>query len=193
MSKSNSLSARELLKNVFEELTKEGGSIKLPFTACAEIARDWDRSGHTLYHPESVKLLKIGDKEWIVAYGEATMGYVSERFNCDIAVIRYDSTGKSESEIAKEAYDLLERNYFFDCSPVYAMANGQLYFCKYNDFAGIIRDKLTETGNCFVARNAELSGEKILLGTGQPVVLFSTRYKAELADFLCNTLCELLQ
>lgn len=165
----------------------------MPWIARAEIARDWDRSGHTLYRPELVRLFKTGDKQWLVAFGEAAMGYMSEPYNCDIAIIRYDSAGKSEETIAKEAHNLLEKNDFFEFSPIYAMANGHLCFCKYNEFAGLIKNKLIQTGNRFAAKNAKFSDEKLLFSTGQPVVLSMAEYEAELADFLCDTLRELLQ
>jgi hypothetical protein len=187
------LSAKELLEGVYEVFENEGRKIKLPSKATAEIAddSDWhrDRRGYTGY--ESATLLKIGDKEWLIAFGTKCGGYPADPYNCDIATMQFFGDGKSDELVATEAYDALKENRYFRKSIIYAMASGQLMVKSGGCFSNEVIEFLSPRVYGFIAQELETNLDCLTMD-GRPVVTTSTQYKPEFVAFLYDAFRKIL-
>lgn len=189
MNEKQGLLARELLEGTYKVLKKDGREIKLPSKATAEIANDSDwhrtRIGYTGY--ESATFLKAGDKEWAVAFGTKCGSYPADPYNCNIAAIQLSSDGKSDEEVAVEAYDALQGNRYFYYSLIYAMADGQLvvngdgYFGQ--KMLELLRSKIQE----FIAQELKTDSQYLTMDL-RPLVKSAVQYKPGFVDFLCDTI-----
>lgn len=189
MGEKQGLSARELLEGAYNALKKGGKEIKLPSKATAEIANDSDwhrtRIGYTGY--ESATLLKIGNKEWVVAFGTKCGSYPADPYNCDIVAVQLSGDGKPNEEVVSEIHDALEGNSYFRHSLIYAMADGQLALNKDGRFGqkvlALLRPKVQE----FIAQELETDSRYFTMDL-RPVVKSTVQYKPEFVGFLCDTL-----
>lgn len=185
------LSARELLTATFNALKMRlgGKEIKLPSEALAEIANDSDwhrtRVGYTGY--ESAVLLKVGGREWAVAFGTTCGDYPADRYNCDIAAVRLSGHGKSKKQIAEEIRQALEGNSYFRGSLIYAMADGNLAGSSRSRFTRKVLEVLQPRIRSFIAQDIKADPDYIT-GDLQPLVISAVRYKKEFAAFLSDTL-----
>ena len=193
MGKKQGLSARKLLEGVYNALKKDGRKIKLPSKATAEIANDSDwhrtRIGYTGY--ESATLLKIGDKEWAIAFGAKCGSYPADPYNCDIAAVQLSGDSKPDEEVASEIHDALERNIYFRHSLIYAMADGQLALNKDGHFSKKVLEFLRPKVQEFIAQELETDSRYFTMDL-RPVVKSAIQYKPKFVDFLCDTLREVL-
>lgn len=189
MAEKQRLSARELLEGVYNVLKNGGREIKLPSKAMAKIAddSDWHRTrvGYTGY--ESATLLKVGEKEWVVAFGTACGDYPADPYNCDIVAVQFSGNGKSDEQVAAEIHDALEGNRCFRHSLVYVMANGQLVVNKDGHFGQKVLELLRPKVQEFIAQDLETDPRYFTLDL-RPVVKSAVQYKAEFVGFLYDTL-----
>ena len=189
MAEKQELSARELLEGVYNTLNDGGREIKLPSKATAEIANDSDwhrtRVGYTGY--ESATILKVGEKEWAVAFGIKCGSYPADPYNCDIAAVQLSGNGKSDEEVATEIHDALEGNSYFCNSLIYAMADGQLAVRTNGRFGqkllGLLRPKVQE----FIAQDLETDSRYFTMDM-RPIVKSAVQYKPKFVVFLRDTL-----
>ena len=183
---SEGLSARELLTEVFAELKKKfsGREVNLPEKAMAIIADDSDwhrtRTGYTCY--ESAVLLKIGSKEWAVAFGTACGSYPADPYNCDIAAVQI----LSNDQVAMAVYRALEGNDYFRRSIVVAMADGELGTNKNSPFTKKFLE-IVPSYQRFIARKKEIYPEYITMDL-RPVVKSGIRYKKEFVAVLADAM-----
>lgn len=188
------ISARELLKGVYDTFKKSGREVKLPSKAMAEIASDSDlhrtRIGYTSY--ESATLLKIGDKVWAVSFGTACGDYPAEPYNCDIVAIQFSSDEKTDEETALEIHRVLEGAHYFRNSLIYAMANGELALNKCGRFGQKVFDLLAPRAQEFVAKGLEIDPEHFTMDL-RPVVRSAIQYKPEFVVFLHDLLTTVLR
>lgn len=188
MAEKQGLSARELLKGVYNTLKDGGREIKLPSKAMAEIANDSDwhrtRVGYTGY--ESAILLKVGEKEWTVAFGTACGSYPADPYNCDIAAVSVSTNGKSNKEIVKEIHGALEKGSYFRNSLIYAMADGQLAINKDGRFDQKVLELLGPRVQEFIAQDLETDSRYFTMDL-RPVVKSAVQYKPEFVVFLSDT------
>ena len=189
MGEKQGLSAKELLEGVYNALKKDGREVKLPSKAMAEIANDSDwhrtRIGYTGY--ESATLLKIGDKEWVVAFGTKCGSYPADPYNCDIAAVQLSGDGKSDEEVASEIHDALRGNSYFCHSLIYAMADGQLALNKDERFGQKVLDLLRPKVQEFIAQDLETDSRYFTMDL-RPVVKSAVQYKPEFVGFFRDTL-----
>lgn len=189
MAEKQGLSARELLEGVYNTLKDGGREIKLPSKAMAEIANDSDhhrtRIGYTGY--ESATLLKVGDKEWVVAFGIKCGSYPADPYNCDIAAVQLSGNGKFDKEIAVEIYDSLKENSYFLSSLIYAMADGQLAISKDGQFGQKVLESLRPKVQKFIARDLEIDSRCATMDL-RPLVKSAVQYKPEFVAFIHDTL-----
>lgn len=189
MTEKKGLSARELLENTYNALKNSGKEIKLPSKAMAEIANDSDyhrtRIGYIGY--ESATILKVGEKEWAVAFGIKCGSYPADPYNCDIAVVQFFGNGKSDEEVVTEIYGALRGNSYFRNSLIYAMADGQLAVNKNGQFNQKILELLKPKVQEFIAQDLEIDPNYFTMDLRQ-VVKSSVQYKSEFVVFLSDTL-----
>jgi len=191
--KAGGLSARELLEAVYNLLKKDGREIKLSLKAVAKIADDSDghrtRIGYTGY--ESAAILKVADREWILAFGTKCGQYPADPYNCDIVAMRANLDGKTDKEAEPEIHQALERNTCFHHSLAYAMADGTLALnqngCFCDKVIELLRPKIEE----FIARDLEVDPNCFTMDL-RPVVKSAVQYKPEFIDFLRDTFLTVL-
>ncbi len=185
------LSARELMTETFNVLKYKfnGKEIKLPYKALAEIANDSDwhrtRVGYTGY--ESAVIVKIGEKEWAIAFGTACGNYPADPYNCDIAAVQFFRTGKFDQRTAGKVHMALEDNDYFRNSLIFAMANGQLSMNKESRFSQKVLELLGPKVEDFIAQDLETDPHYFTMD-GRPVVKSAIRYRREFVAFLAETL-----
>lgn len=193
MAEKQGLSARELLEGVYEALKGDGREIKLLSKATAEIAddSDWhrDRRGYTGY--ESATLLKIGDKEWLVAFGTRCGGYPADPYNCDIAIMRFFGDGTSDERTATEVYDTLKENCYFRKSIIYAMTSGQLMVKSDGYFSQKVLELLKPSIQGFITQDLETNPDCFTMD-GRPVITTFIQYKPEFVAFLYDAFRKIL-
>ena len=187
--KKEGFSARELLAEVFGVLQSklDGKEVKLPSSAEAEIASDLDwhktRVGYTSY--ESAVLLKVGDKEWAIAFGTACGSYPANPYNCDIAAVQLRIKGKSNEQVAAETHRGLEDNSYFRNSLIYAMADGRLAVNEHGRFGRKVLEPLRPRASEFVAQDLAADPRCFTMDL-RPVVKSDVRYKKEFVAFLAD-------
>ena len=185
MAKKQGLSAKELLEGVFDKFKLGGKEIKLSSKAMAVIANDSDwhrtRIGYTGY--ESAVLLKVGDKEWAIAFGIACGSYPADPYNCDIAAVPVSTNGKSNEKIAKEIHEALKEGNYFRNSLIHAMANGQLGTNKDSRFGQKVLELLGPRVQEFIAQDLETDSRFITMDL-RPLVKSGVQYKPEFVVFL---------
>jgi len=192
MAEKQGLSARQLLEGVYNSLKDKlnGREIKLPSKAMAVIADDSDwhriRIGYTSY--ESAVLLKVGNKEWAVAFGTKGGDYPADPYNCDIAAVQFSGSGKSDEQVAVEVHDALEGNSCFRNSLIYAMADGQLAINKKEPFGQKVLELLRPKVQEFTAQDLEIDSRFFIMDPRRPVVKSAVQYKPEFVVFLYEIL-----
>ena len=128
------ISATDFLRNIFNEITKDGKEIVLPIRAIAEISKELNchrsKVGYIGY--STAKIVKIGQKIWLLAFGEKCGGELSENYDCDIAAIKLCDDGDIDKVQLSclEAYSLLCKNEHFVYSLLFARANGNLAYSE---------------------------------------------------------------
>lgn len=194
MAETQGLSARQLLEGVYS-LFKEklnGREIKLPSRALSLIAddSDWHRTrvGYTGY--DTAVLLRVGAKEWAVAFGTKCGSYPADPYNCDIAAVPISLNEKSDEEIAKEIHEALERSSYFYNSLIYAMADGRLAV-RNNRFGQKVLELLKPKVQEFIAQDLEIDPRYFTMDL-RPLVKSSVQYKPEFVAFLFEMLCAVL-
>jgi hypothetical protein len=121
------MTAKELLFETYESLQAklEGATIELGGNPAAVIGYSSDPHRtdieYTIY--EDVFCAKINGKNWIVALGKATQGYLSRQYDYDIAAVSINPQNPLKWV---EAFKGLERNRDFKDSLILAMSNGTL-------------------------------------------------------------------
>jgi len=185
MAKKQGLSAKKLLKGVYNAFKKNGRKIKLLSKATVEISNDsdWHRTQIAYTGYESAILLKIGDKEWAVAFGTACGSYSAYLYNCDIVAVQLSSNGKSNKQIAIEIHDALKQNDYFRNSLIYAMADGRLAVNKNGHLGQKVFDLLGLKIHKFIAQDLKTDSDFFTLDL-RPMVKSAVQYKTKFVIFL---------
>lgn len=188
MAETKGLSARELLKGVYDTLKEDGEKeIELSSKAMAEIARDSDyhkeRVGYMGY--ESAVLLKVGWQEWVVAFGTKCGAYPADPYDCDIVAVQFSSEGKTSEEIVSEAYIVLEGNHHFHNSLIYAMEGGLLAVNSNGHFGSRVLDLLKPEVQKSIVRDIEIDPSCCTMDM-RPVVKSAIQYEPEFVAFVSD-------
>jgi hypothetical protein len=182
------LLASEILRRVYDKITKNGKNLTLRLSAMAEIASETDgrveKIGHVCYR--SVTYVKIEGRMWLFSFGKKLGGYVAEQYDCDIAAMMVEVNEKiSDDGLSKLASYLLSNNEYYSYSFMYALSSGYLNVARDGNYfvpflnAGIeLRD--------FVTREAMYDTDNgcISISTALPLVRSKTLYKASLVETL---------
>lgn len=196
MSEDTSLSVRELLRQVYEKIGKElrGKQITLSDKATSEIANDSDwhrrRIGYMGY--ESVVLVQIGEKNWVLGFGVACGSYPAYPYSSDIVALSISPDGKSDEELTQEIYKAIETTSYFQNSIICGMADGQLFLNKNTPFGKKMTGILQSGIKDYIAQNLETDPTVFLMDL-RPVVKSSMKYKPEFVDFLKDFITGLLK
>jgi hypothetical protein len=189
-----SLLPKELLEEVFRHLTKNGQIIQLPSPAMAKIACDLggygNRYGYMVY--KEAALLKGQDKDWVVAFGTKSGGYVADAYNCDITAIEFPCGDEIDEQIIAKIHEALKNSSYFCNSLIYARAEGYLAVNEKGYFKLRVLNHLRSGVSEFVAKNCELDEEHFSLSTLRPMVKSETQYKPEFVAFLSDILHKVL-
>ena len=195
MSEDTSLSVRELLQQVCENIGKElrGKQITLPNKATSEIANDsdWHRSRAGYMGYESVVLIQIGEKNWALGFGEACGSYPADPYSSDIVALLISPDGKSDEELAQEIYKAIETTCYFRDSIICGMADGRLFLNKNAPFGEKMMGILQSGIKNYIAQSIETDPTVFHMDL-RPVVKSSMKYKPEFVDFLKDSITGLL-
>jgi hypothetical protein len=192
--KKKSLTAEELLKNVYRKIQKffDGQDIALPQTARAVIAHDmkynWTRLGYSCY--DLASLAKVRNKKWVIAFGLACGSYPADYFDCDIAAINL--VDKKRLTTAMSAHRLLKNNSYFINSLVYSLKSGLLRVNQRGVLGKAIVPiiNFSQIERFFFRR---FQAEPYLFDRdGNPVIKKSALYKVEFEDLLVEAFCRVI-
>lgn len=187
--KKESLTAKELLQEVFDTLQKKlkGVEVVFPSRALAVIGNDSDhhrtRIGYTRYL--SATLVTVKGKAWAIAFGTKYGDYPADSYNCDIAAVEVPDGLESDLQVEEAVHEALTRNSYFRSSLIIAMRNGGLGAAEGKRFGGLattLRQKLQE----FIAQERETDPNHCTTDW-RPVVTRNVLYKREFVDFLAET------
>lgn len=191
----NGLSVGDLLKKTYEALKErlQGQEMKLPLPARTEIANDSDwhrtRVGHMEY--ESVCLIEVAGKKWLIGLGKACGAYPADPFNSDILALPFEGGEFNEGALAEICCQITQSSYFRH-SLVVGVSDGGLGGNTKGSFGLKALDLLREVFSCFIAQELEIDPTVFHLDL-RPVVTKPRRYKPELVDRLVDSLVKVLE
>ncbi len=180
MKEEKGLSARKLLREVYNALGKGSREVKLPRPALATIAKDPDcQRGYTSFGIyKAAIILKIDGNEWIIALGTTwALGpsygeYRGYRYNCDITAMKFCSNEKTNKDIARAIRYALQENFYCRHSLIVAKMDGHLGVRQKGTFNREVSNLLLSTTQEFIAKDIEISHqlkEDLQLAVKSPV------------------------
>lgn len=193
------LSVRELLKNTYILLCErhKPQQIVLADRALAEIANDsdWHRTRVGYMGYENVGLFGLNGKEWAIARGEACGSYPAEPYDSDILALEFDLKGlrKTKEQIQEELKEAIGMSSYFENSLVYGMADGNLAVSENSRFGKKMLETLRPEMQKFIAEKPEYDSRYLSLSTLSPVCTKNVKYKNEFADFLADSIENVLR
>lgn len=193
--------AGEILNLTFKKIKKRYGEqeIIFPSYTLSLIADDSDyhrtRQGFMRYD-SVVLIISLGDKFWALGKGRAWGGYPADPYNNDILVLELENSLKNESD-QKIAENIMERinrycNRRFRNSIIAARKSGHLFIGKrwQEVMTALVSPKISD----FIEKGLETHKGYVVpeIGGIVPAVKSSVKYKKQFANFLSQTIMQVL-
>jgi hypothetical protein len=183
------LTGRELLEKTYSALVEQAGikTIKLKTILLQEIAddSDWHRTRKGYMRYESLDLIKLDRAWWCIGNGKKSGSYPAERYDSDIIAVKINKTN------TPYVIERVASSRYFENSPVYAMADGNL--CIGKGFKDDMLERLRPKIEQYIAQNPEYDSQYLLLSTLQHPVTKHMLYKPEFAGFIAKTIEDVLK
>lgn len=192
--------AGEIIDITFRKIKKKYAEqeIILPHYALSLIADDSDyhrtRQGFMRY--DSVILVRLENKIWVMSKGRAWGAYPADPYDNDILVGGLGDSLKNESnqEIAEKVMEHISSHWMsgFTNSIIAARNSGHLFTGR--KWQKFMTELVDPNISDFVKKGLETHKGYITLEVGGivPAVKSSIKYKKEFADFLAETIIEIL-
>lgn len=192
--------AGEIIDIVFKKIKKKYAEqeIIFPHYVLSLIAddSDWHRTRQGFMRYDSAIIVKLGNKTWVIGKGWSWGDYPAEPYDNDILVTKLGDSLKNElnQELSKKIMDSISSgwNSGFTNSIIAARKSGHLFTgSRWQEaMTKFVSLKISD----FIKKKLETHKDYITLEVGGavPAVKSSIKYKWELADFLVETIIEIL-
>lgn len=138
------------------------------------------RTGYMSY--EAVRVMTIGEKQWLVGCGEKTGDYPGDQYAADVIAVKANSVLPVSDEEAAEAIKRQVRlgvnNMPFSKSLVIAMSDGRIAFPRFG-IGTKLAERIARELNAATAERMEQDDRYIAASTLQPLVTRPQSYKPE--------------
>jgi len=187
-----SLKVKELLQNTYSKLSERNNpqEIVFPERALSEIADDSDwhgiRKGYMGY--DCAGLFQFKGKTWAIARGEKCGDYPGSRYNSDIIALELLVDGETKEKIIDILNNKIMAGFYFKNTLIYGMSDGNLELPDTfsERFGKKALELLTSKLKKFVVQEPELT-------LPYPTMPKTMRYKPEFADFLADSIEQVLK
>jgi len=186
------ISVLDLFKKVVAKLVLDlrGKKICFPARIEAEIANDsdWHRNRVGYIGYDEAFLVKVQDKQMVIALGEKCGQYPGDQYCCDLVVAFVLAKSKMPKDIKSSVREILSSNTYFHSSTMVAMADGRFGVRQGSPYLAQINAAISaRILSDYTARDLEVDRDLLTMNL-QPVVKAGVLYKEEFVDILADIL-----